>query len=331
MSEIIIQSPPIADRSAVEEFSECPRRARLRMQDPQPVGEAAVIGDAVHHCISETVKTYRERQGDMSAGDVADELDAYALMTRPDIQPDVLERIRAFRWPFAKYLNSLSAGAIIHFDGGEGAQSGQLAWDTGEVLLTSELDLMHLTASPEVLRIVDYKSGWKSWTWESVFRAFQFQLHSVLAFENYPDVQQVEIAVWQTMTGRLTSWVVFERRDNIAVRSRLSHAAHVWKQYHDAPVEKTPTWPTAEKCRICDVARRCPVASDAMRDIAADPGAFIDDMAAVLARAAEMEKLAEIYVNQHGPIESTGGVYGPDPKYKPRGASMKLTAHKGGV
>jgi hypothetical protein len=303
---------PVVDRSTLERYAECPAQARyIDTGAVKTVGRAAIVGSAVHDAISKTIQTYLELQGGLSPTDIRDTLESNLRSSRADVQPEAIKAFKATTWGFSHYLANIHAGNILKFDGGEAGQSGQIAYEFDDLRLTvtSEIDLLHATKSPELLRELDWKSGFKVHNDETTADSFQFQLHAFLILQNYPDIEAVNISVWNTRMGKRAWGVEFSRRDLRAIEARIRGAAEEYLKWREMPPELCETWPTTEKCRICPAASMCPAADRDVSEIAKDPAAYITKIHVLETRLKAMEKVANAYVDKHGEIEGTGGIY----------------------
>jgi len=305
----------ILDRSTLEAWATCPFAAAGREAGlVTSVGLIARAGEEVHQAIGRTLRSYLDSDGMLSLSDLVHIAGIEIRSSQPDVQPEAVKAFRASMWAFIRYVTGLHFVNILRFDGGEGKRSGQLAWDVESlgVRVTSEVDLLHATPSKALLSEVDWKSGWKCWTAEAVRDSFQFQLHAWLIFNNYPDVEGVQVTIWNLRTNRRAWPVEFERRDLQAINTRMLSAIEQWGRYHGKPLDDVPTWPAREKCPICDTAAICPAADGDIVDLRTDPGHFVDVMHAVECRFNAMKKLAAAYVTENGDIMSPSGMaFGP--------------------
>lgn len=250
---------PVVDRSTLERWATCPAQARLlagRKEPPLP--SVATTGTEIHRCLSQTVTEYLASDGNMRPGEIVEVALALLVQSRPDVQPDVMHAIRPALWSWARMVAGINPLNILHYDGGTGKRSGQLAIDIGGYRVTSEVDFCHAGPSPELVHVVDYKTGWGTWTASDVADSFQFQLHAVLLMHLYERVNGVEVSVWNTRTNQRTYRVVFDRRDYDTYRARIAEAVSVMLVNQSRAIDSVPAWPTSEKCRLCQVADRCP-------------------------------------------------------------------------
>ena len=185
--------------------------------------------------------------------------------------------------------------------------------------------MLYAGPSKEVLHEVDYKSGRAVWTASEVHDSFQFQMHAFLVLNNYPDVQAVEIRVWNTRSNRLTWSIEFPRAKLAEYSARVTMAAMTLYQHDRNPDLPVPAWPSLEKCSACPAAALCPVSGRPIKDVEADPQGFVRDMAAVKARLALMESTAKAWIKKHGRdiVCDTGEAFGVDkPKSRAPLASL---------
>ncbi len=290
----------VLDRSTLEPFSVCPAQARFRETGAiRSVGRAAIVGQEVHDAISKTTQAYIRERGMLRPQEIAADLEMNLRETRPDVQPEALKAFRYSAWSWSKFLADIHHTNILRYDGGSGEKSGQLAMDYESLGLrvTSEVDLLYSTPSPDVIEEVDYKSGWKSWTEKTVYESFQFNLHALLLFNNYPDVKCVRLRIWQTRINGLTYAVEFKRERMQEYDTRIQMAIGEWHRNKSRDPMQAEMWPSRDACSICDAAGMCPAADD---DLATEPTEALRQLIAVEARGAALKKLLGAAVDKTG-------------------------------
>lgn len=315
----------IIDRTSMQLAALCPFKAACYHASKTNVGEAAHVGSEVHAAFGRVTRAYVETNGDMYAGQLKTMLIQELQASRPDLQPMVISAAAASAWSWACYLKDLNPSNILAFDGGEDiGKGGQFACDFKDldVTATGELDFLHAGPAPKLLHYIDYKSGQGQHTAQSVANDFQFQTYSLLALENFPDVDAIEVSVWNTRTNRRTYPVVFDRerdlpRLNARVRMAIqSHCQNVTPFDIDDPANLPPQWPTAEKCQGCDAAYLCPVAGQPIADVAKDPVAALRQYIALDQKIDALSKALTAYADKSGNDIQDGSVrYG---RNKPR-------------
>lgn len=258
----IVDDAITVDRSTLESFADCPRRAAFAREHGDPTSKAMASGQAVHDAISEAVREYITSGGDMAPQEIEHSLTLNLRSVRPDLQPDALEGFAEWmRWQFGRLLAENHAGNILRFDGGEGEQSGQLARDirfgNDTIRVTSELDLLMATRCPDVLDEHDWKTGWTPWDAAAVAESFQFQLHWWIVSEVFPDAQHLDVTIWATRHGKRTDRVRFSRRDLGNISTRVLSAVSDWWQSRDAAPAQCEARPFEEKCRLCRFSLEC--------------------------------------------------------------------------
>lgn len=328
-NEFLIDDYAVVDRSTLERFSQCPAQARFiedrRVRDTSDEAES---GSAVHEAFSRVTTAYVESRGQMGVSDLKDELLSEACRARPDIQPDVVNAIRACAWPWAKFLNSIHHDNVLRWDGGDGERSGQLAHDFAEFRLrpTTELDLLFVSKSTDLLEVIDYKSGFKRWTHDDVSDSFQFAMQAWLCLHNYPEVQAVRVRVWNTRINTLTYAVTYQRADLYPLDWRIRSACLAYHTHRGRKPEDSETWPTVAKCQMCGAAALCPAASREIQEGALDAAGLVDEIVARRANLAAMEKIAAGIVKSTGRdiVTPAGNCFGTgrpkrkvSPKYEP--------------
>lgn len=294
---------PTLDRSTLERYATCPAQAAyIASGRVNNNSLAAAAGEEVHRALGETLAEYCASGGILKPREIRNEAEQHILGCRPDVQPEAIRGLRATLWAWSDYIGRLNPENILRFDGGEKlrpSKSGQLAWDMGGVLITSELDLLHATPSPELLREVDYKSGHKVHTAHDVADSFQFTFHAVLVLNNYEKIEALEVCVWNSRINRLTPKVYFSRDDLPKYEARVRSAIAEWYRHQGKAPEACETWPAVERCSACSAASLCHAAGHA-GDVAADPRAFIARLAAAEATADSLRKQASAYVDSTG-------------------------------
>lgn len=311
--EFFDDGPIVVRRSELERFAACPMQARLVAEHEPPVGVAAVVGAEGHRVIGEAIQEYIDADGNLFRKEMVDTLMSGFRSTRPDVQQDVLEAFAPSAYAIAELIVSRNPVDFLRFDGGKDKRSGQLSYDSPSgVRVTSELDCLLLTKSKEVLYEADWKSGRKQYDVESVAASFQFGcVHPVLVFTNYPEVNQLDIQVWPTRSGRPIPSVQFYRSRLQDYIARLEQVISVWLLYEREAMSKVPCWASTEKCRICDVAARCPAVD---RPLPADDGELLRKLIATERHAealhdelrARAAKCGDCLVTAHGTYELSG-------------------------
>jgi hypothetical protein len=291
---------PILDRTTLERWATCPAMASMIAAGGiNDSTTAANSGQEAHDVISQMISDHVESGGSLSPTDLRDSLDNAAVSSRPDVQPDVIRGVRAASWGISQYIARIHPDNILRWDGGKGDRSGQLAHDfKGIARVTAELDLLHAGPSKVVLHECDWKTGNKPWDMRMVEDSFQFQLHALLVLSNYPEVQAVEIAVWDTRRNEKTYPVFFDRRDLGKWTARVRSALGVWWQYRSNT--NPPTWPAVEKCCVCPCILSCDAGGGDLKEIAADPRRGVVKLQFEEAKSDALKKLLAAYVDKTG-------------------------------
>lgn len=306
-----------ADRSTLERHATCPAQARfVECGLVNDASQIADTGEAVHQAYGAGVRAYIDlaNEGEvMRAGMLADIIRTELRQARPDIQPDAIAAAGRSVWSFAQFIADVHPMNVLRYDGGEGEHSGQLAWDLDGlgVRVTSELDLLLATESKAVLREVDYKSGWRRWSVSEVAKSFQFQTHGWLVLQNYPEVECLEVQVWDTRRNDVTYPVAFERCDLPNWHARIASAAGYFYQHRNTLPADAPVWPAADKCPTCPAAALCPASREAAV-LYKNPARYVDLMFAIQRRLDRMTELATAAVDIGGEdlIGSDGARFG---------------------
>jgi hypothetical protein len=322
----------VVDRSDLETCASCPMQMRLKRDTKNVVGHIAHVGEACHVAISQTIQHYIDSvdSGEiLRAGDIAERIDLNLRHARPDVQVDAIEACKPSVWAIARTLHETDPDNILRFDGGQGKRCGQLSWESSDgIVVTTEFDLLRATESIQVLREDDWKGGWKQHGIGDVAKSFQFNLHAVLAFENYPDVQRLDVHVWDLRrSGYEPPSVQFYRRKLDQYRALIETAAHIYIDNDQKPLADVPCWASTEKCRICDVAARCPAVD---RPLPEDDGELLRKLIAIDAHRDAVESELQARVTRRGGkpiVTDDGDSFGKYGTEKPR-ETWKVKAAK---
>lgn len=295
--EADILSP--VDRSTLETAAECPRQARfIEAGDVLNTRFCMASGSAVHDAISETITEYVESRGGLNPSEVADYLKQRLAAARPDVQPDAIRAADRIAWPLGRYLNELHYENIRCWDGGRGEHSSQLAYDLEEfgLRVTSELDLLHDSESPEIITEVDFKSGFEKWDHVKLIDSFQFQLHAVLVLKRFPDIKALQVKIWNTRIGNMTYPVLFKRESLYNYEYRIRNAAAAYFKTRGKEPNQCEAWPMVEKCEACPAAYLC----DESKIPDESPEDVVDLMALMEAKVLSLRKIAIKAVKERG-------------------------------
>lgn len=329
--------PIIVDRSTAERYSTCPAQAVLvERRIVSNESEMAQVGSAVHEILSAAVAS---RVDGKRPNEIHELIKDLAAKSRPDIQPDVMDACRR-TYPIMELLCRHDNGEdrcpddVMRFDGGAGAQSGQLAFDLipatetrGAVCITGEVDLLMATASDKEVLLCDWKSGWKHWTAGDVQRSFQFQFYAYLVLCNYPGLQRVTVRVYMTREGGAASDVSFDRSQMYVIGKRIESAVNLCLEWR-GKLTGAPAWPEPAKCGICPASLNCPQAHEPEAGFSRDPKAALLRLVVI----SEVKKRIESGLNEivrkgipgvrdPGDIISGKSAYGIN---KPKKATAKL-------
>lgn len=322
--------PPL-DRSALQAYAECPAMARfIETGRVLNRSKAMDVGNEVHAAFSEATDEYVQSDAAIGERDLVDVVRGRLMKSRPDLQPEAIDAAWHTAWPWAKFLYSIHPANIVKFDGGEGRRSGQLAHNIDFlcVAVTSEVDLLHAGPSKKILHEVDYKSGRTAHNATVVANSFQFQMHAYLVLANFPDVDALEVSIWETRRGKPNLPVMFTREEFPQYEMRIMQAAQFWKAYHDKEPEACPAWPDIEKCRYCPARMVCPIVPPS--DCHQDPAAFVMSMIALESKLDDMKAEAIAYVEDTGAdiVTPDGVAFGFD---KPRETKPRAAIYEAAV
>ncbi len=318
--------PELIDRSTLERYTICPFQGMAVETGLVANGSlAADSGTEAHDAFASMVAEYVATDGQCNLSDLIRVAESTAQLSRPDLQPDVLDAVRAGMYGFARELMYRPDGKqrnpadILRFQGGQGERTGQIAYDIfpggpGKAAqrLTTELDLLMAADARDELAVTDWKTGRTAWTAAKVRASFQFNFQAMLTFEVYPECNRVWVRVFSPRTGGSTGYVAFTRRDAEDMKARCGKALLVRQAALEDPA-KAETWPDAERCCQCPAIGRCPKAAEPAGMLAADPGMFLEGFAIRQLQLDQDAKALAAYAKAHGPIEAAGWVFGPTP------------------
>jgi hypothetical protein len=309
----------LLDRSTLEQWANCPAQAALVASGHvNTSSDIANAGEEVHKAFASVIEEWTEQDSQCTQRHLRDWCEGALLNCRPDVQPEAIRAARASVYAWAEFLRgSFGEGGergvahenILRYDGGTGAKSGQLAFDIPALNCrpTSELDiLISVHHTEELLWEIDWKTGNKMHTADMVRDSFQFQMHAVLVFRNYDDVNGLRVQCWNTRKNRRTFTVEFRREDLPKYEARVKRAAAIWYEYHTLPPEMCPTWPSQEKCRLCDAAHECPASGTVpvVGEWAAD---MLRSFIALSEKTKRVKDWLTDYVDRHGDITLDSG------------------------
>lgn len=281
--------------------------------------QIANTGTAGHLAISQTVTAYIDSHGSLNRTELVDFMIARLHDARPDVQPDVIAACKASVWSVAKLIVEQHHDNILRYDGGEKTltddRSGQIAHaiDHLKVIATCELDLLFSTASKSVLDYVDYKSGWKHWSEESVKRSFQFQFYPWLILQNYPAVECVRVTIWDLRRNRRTYPIeVTREHDMDAIGIRVAHAAGLAKRWAGKNPESVEAWPARDKCSICPAAHLCDALDGDIQAVSESPEKMLQLLVNLETKSDALKKMLKQAVIRSGQdiVLPTGEAFG---------------------
>lgn len=307
------------DRSRLEDYMHAPFKAHAietgRVKDG---GRDADVGTEAHDIISDAIAWWIE------AGEPPrDYLREAVYQARPDILPDVVDALKRSIWWIDRYLTGRSQQDIILHDGGQKgdknakdeekrrSRDGQLGMDLlpatekrGCIIPTSELDLLIVGESPEVVYETDWKSGRKVWTPTQVKKSFQFRFHALLIFKNFPAVKAVYTQVFMTRMCQATELVRFAREEiEQTVEGQVLGAVRAREEAFKAKdPNEIPCWCTPEECSFCPAVHICPhIPSEASeKALADDPLSFALGTSVLDQLLIRRKKLLREFVDDRG-------------------------------
>lgn len=310
----------VVGRSELEQWANCPMAAHLLEQGKGgPLPSYVEAGEQTHQAIGKAIQTWIDTAGEIGPHGIREALEQALRGSRPDVQPQVIASARASVWSFSHFLAEINPDNILHFDGGEGERSGQLAIDipTAGVRYTGEMDLGWSGPMRGVIQLEDWKSGFRYYRGGDVYQSFQFQSYAVLILENYPDIDAVEVRVWNLRQNTKTYPVMFTRDKLDQYMGRIHAALQARYENNFGPIPPQP-WPAEDKCSRCRVARHCPAAGD-IAEVQRDPQAALRVYIAKKASLAADFQLLAAQQKHHGPIElPTGERFAAEHKSKPK-------------
>lgn len=321
-------------RSGAQNSATCPAMARYIEEGlVDTSSNAANAGQAVHDAISIGIQYYTgdERwDDDYDRKRLQEVIEVAMRESRPDVQPEAIKGLIPSVWAITDLLDGYGhptpPNHIHRFDGGTGDRSGQLGWRLPEfsVIASGELDLLIETSTPETWRLFDWKSGKGIATAEDVkvgSHSFQFAFYVWLIFENYEHVQTVIVTIWNTRINQKARDVVFLRENMAQYKERVRSAIKMQRLYRDTAPEQCPTWPSVEKCTICNAAHLCPVSGYSLESAEECLGVVVALRAQLAAREKRLTAIAD---KRGAPIEWKDARWGRDAPKDPKKPTAKL-------
>ena len=313
---------PTADRSTLERYATCPLSARLAEKHIKSAGTMAAVGNEAHDAISATISAYvaagcaddPAAQHWMSPAEINELLVTNLRHSRPGLQPETLAAF-AGTYRLAEILHPIAPWAILKHDGGQGERCGQMTEDVetslGVVQATSEIDLLAATQVKEIVRAIDWKTGWAEWSEGDVENAFQMRMLAWLVLSTFTEADVVESQVYNTRTRRLTYPVRFTRDRMAEYAAQVQEACETWMRYRSAPISAVPAWPTREGCRLCSVAAYCTAGDDDVLDTHRSPETWLKIRGALQARIREIDdNLSAVVHERQEDIVAGGWAFG---------------------
>jgi len=263
----------LLDRSTLDLYSICPYQAwAIECGGVVDASAPADSGTEAHKALAAAIEAVID-------GPPAD---PYALarvagqMSRPDVQPDVLDAMMPAVGSLVQYLRYVPVAGrpwrnpadILRYTGGGGERAGQLAWDIlpatdarGPVRLTSEVDLLVAAGALSEMEETDFKTGHTWYKLADVQHSFQFTFHAWLLFRNHPQLETLRVRVHMTRFNRFTGWATFGRDRLADYEGRLLTALRArdlaLRQAQQDPLG-IKTWPGEPQCHRCAARGMCP-------------------------------------------------------------------------
>lgn len=300
----------LIDRSTAERFTNCPRQGwavmRQKCRDGGPLADAGqVVHDAIAGSVIDSVmgcnetleEDIRQRMKDTHRLDIYPTIQAAGR--RVDVAVDVMANINR----------------LMAYDGGTGATSGQMMFPVTEELGgTGEVDLLFQDKSG-VVRLVDWKTGWKKHTKEDIENSFQFRWYAVLVWSSF-DVGDIDVTVANTRWGTSNS-VVFRAEDRKEITD-WAHAAVLFAAKHGQSDTEPDPNPEFKRCLICPYCRQCDVADPV------DGPSVVQAVAQTKAKYDQMCDMASKIVEESGPIVLEDMAFGWPTIKEKQAARMRL-------
>lgn len=308
-------SPELLDRSTLDRYATC-QLAGWAVETGKVLGagKAADSGSEAHDVIAGGVAEYAAH-----GIPPREHIKAASLMTRPDVQPDVIDALKRAAWWIDNYLTSMHPNDLILFQGGEGNRSGQLAREIlpatkehGAIIGTSEVDLVVAGPTPVELFETDNKSGRTVWSTIDIKNSFQFGFHNWLIFGNFPDLQVLHTRVFMTRFGVATPWFRFTRKDAEQFEGRLLMAvkarSDAMKLAAEGKEDQIECWCDADSILSCPAVHLSKRLKEPQADLAKNPAQFAEDTWVMENVLHNRKKSLRQWVAEHGEI--TGGKIG---------------------
>lgn len=318
-------APKLLDRSTLNRYADCQLAGwAVEAGKALGAGKAADSGNEAHDVIAGGVAEYAAH-----GIPPREFIQAGSLMTRPDVQPDVIEALKRAAWWIDNYLTSMHPNDLILYQGGQGERSGQLAreilpatGDRGPIIGTSEVDLVVAGPTPVELFESDWKTGRTVWTTPDIKDSFQFRFHAWLMFGNYADLEVLHVRVFMTRFCVATPWFRFTRKDADQFEGRLLMAV---KARDDAlklaaagKADQIECWCDADSILSCPAVHLSKRLKEPFADLAADPKRFVLDTWVMDNALNNRRKMLRQWVAEHGDVEDGKICFGLNSPKTPR-------------
>ena len=337
--------PVMLDRTPLERYQLCPFGGwAVEAGFVQDVSPAADSGTEAHDVLAGGIHDYA-----MASADPREYWWNAMKQARPDVQPDVIEALKRCTWTMFQFLKDRNPRDIMRYQGGQGEQSGQIAWPLlpatetrGALMVTTEIDLLLAGVSEEELLEVDLKTGHTIWTAADVKASFQFNTHSWLIFNNYPAIKYLHVRIFMTRMNAWSPTVTFTRRmamdfagvllQAVEYRRRMFALADKVREHDllgdvaggsagwsamvgamDAAAKAEGfnyAWPAEKKCIQCAATQLCPCVLLPAWQLHENPVAFCEHTAAMAIAVQERLDQQQDYVEKHGNVEDVSTGFG---------------------
>jgi len=280
--------------------------------------------------------------------ELRERMSIYLDASRADVQPDVIDSMKYSLYKIADYIAGGDGVPhhtnILAFDGGEDifvkqakkdelgnvatseegypimesrCLSGQLdlkfdeCYGRRSVIATCEVDLLHSTHTPGLLRLVDWKTGYANHTEASIATDFQLGcFYPLLVLKTYPDAIAVDVVVCNTRKARWTMPVRFFQSDVDRMERRVKTAIQAYMLNRNKPLEQVAATPSREACRLCDAAALCSVCDEDIREIKKDPVAATDKLYTLTRAIEEIEATLKTCCKGGDIVTPSGNAFG---------------------
>jgi hypothetical protein len=308
----IKSEPIIADRSSLQQCGTCPHQRNLcEKHNIQPLNKCVQVGSEIHRIVEETLKPVVEEMAcheTLSPPELAEAIVDALPMSRPDIQPEVMN---AARW-LADMICHTPIHKIIGIEKQIDYELFPGTQSRGPFMITTCIDL--LMSGRESLIVYDWKTGYKKRSNQEAKDDFQTCVIAFILWKLYPDLKTIHFFYKSTYWGSShDAYCRLERNEELPqlphltlemqFQARIILASQLWMNKSDE------AWPEPKKCSQCHAIHYCKYADPTAKEMTDDPQKFVDQMVVLEEKLKSMKGYAKDYIKEHITMKGTASEF----------------------